>query len=126
MSNSQAHHEMPATPPDGRGALFTGGVAALLASACCLGPLLLLALGVSGAWIASLSALEPYRPLFIAVAALALVCAWRRLWRPAAGCLPGQVCAMPSVRSGYKALFAIVAVLLAVALAFPFIAPLFY
>lgn len=34
---------------NGRGALFTGGVAAILASTCCLGPLLLGALGFSGA-----------------------------------------------------------------------------
>ena len=33
----------------GRGALFAGGVAAILASTCCLGPLVLLMLGFSGA-----------------------------------------------------------------------------
>ncbi|QBY56535.1 hypothetical protein E0W60_36610 (plasmid) [Cupriavidus oxalaticus] len=32
-------------PKTGRGALFTGGLAAILASACCLGPLVLIALG---------------------------------------------------------------------------------
>jgi mercuric ion transport protein len=35
-------------PQTGRGALFTGGLAAILASACCLGPLVLVALGFSG------------------------------------------------------------------------------
>jgi len=34
-------------------------VAALLASACCLGSPVLITLGVSGAWIGSLTALEP-------------------------------------------------------------------
>ncbi|MFX5506321.1 mercuric transporter MerT family protein, partial [Acinetobacter baumannii] len=46
----------------GRRALFAGGIAAILASTCCLGPLLLIALGFSGAWIGNLTALEPYRP----------------------------------------------------------------
>jgi len=56
---------------NGRGALATGGVAALLASTCCLGPLVLAALGVSGAWIGNLTALEPYRPLFLGAALVA-------------------------------------------------------
>ncbi|MDH4275536.1 MAG: mercuric transporter MerT family protein, partial [Gammaproteobacteria bacterium] len=48
-------------PTQGRGALFVGGLAALLASTCCLGPLVLLLLGISGAWIGNLRFLEPYR-----------------------------------------------------------------
>ena len=35
-------------PKNGCGALATGGVAAVLASACCLGPLVLVAPGFSG------------------------------------------------------------------------------
>jgi mercuric ion transport protein len=49
----------------GSGALLVGGLAAILASTCCLGPLVLVALGLSGAWIGNLTLLEPYRPLFI-------------------------------------------------------------
>jgi len=63
----------PAPSGTGRGALFTGGIAAILASACCLGPLVLLMLGASGAWIGNLRALEPYRSIFIALALGALV-----------------------------------------------------
>ena len=37
---------------NGRGALAAGDLAAILASACCLGPLVLLSLGIGGAWIA--------------------------------------------------------------------------
>ena len=49
-------------PKTGRGALFTGGLAAILASACCLGPLVLIALGFSGAWIGNLAVLESLSP----------------------------------------------------------------
>lgn len=76
-------------------ALLAGGVAAILASTCCLGPLVLILLGFSGAWIGNLTALEPYRPYFIGVALVALFFAWRRIWRPAAACRPGEVCALP-------------------------------
>ena len=51
---------------NGRGALVAGGLAAILASTCCLGPLVLIALGFSGAWIGNLTVLAfPYiAPLF--------------------------------------------------------------
>ena len=109
-----------------RGALFAGGLAAILASTCCLGPLLLVALGFSGAWIGNLTALEPYRPLFIGVALVAMIFAGRRIYRPAQQCKPGELCAIPQVRSTYKAVFWVVAVLVLIALAFPYVLPLLY
>ena len=110
----------------GRGALFAGGVAAILASTCCLGPLVLLMLGFGGAWIANLTALEPYRPIFVAAAVVALFFAYRQIFRPAVACEPGEVCAVPQVRATYKAIFGLVAVLILIAVSFPFVAPLFY
>ena len=111
---------------NGRGALAAGGLAAILASACCLGPLVLLSLGIGGAWIANLSALEPYRPLFLGLALLALFFAGRRIFRPAAECKPGEVCAIPPARAGYKLLFWAAAALVLVGLTFPWVAPWFY
>lgn len=113
-------------PNSGRGALLTGGLAALLASTCCLAPLGLIMLGVSGVWISKLTQLEPYQPLFIGVAVVALFCAYRRIWRPASPCAPGQVCALPSVNRGHKLLFCLVMALVMLALGFPLIAPGFY
>lgn len=110
----------------GRGALVAGGIAALLASTCCLGPLVLVALGVSGAWIGNLSALEPYRPLFLGAALIALIFAYRRIFRPAQECRPGEVCAVPQVRRAYQIVFWIVVALVVVALGFPYVLPLFY
>src|SRR5438552_13792069 len=110
----------------GSGALAAGGIAAVLASSCCLGPLVLVALGFSGAWIGNLTALEPYRPIFIGAALVALFFAGRRVFRPASACKPGEVCAIPQVRRTYKVLFWIVAALVLVALAFPYVLPFFY
>ena len=109
-----------------RTALMAGGLAALVASACCLGPLVLVTLGISGAWIGNLSALEPYRPISIGVALIAMFFAYRRIFRPAQDCKPGEVCAVPQVRRGYQLMFWIVAALVLVALAFPYVLPLFY
>lgn len=113
-------------PKNGRGALATSGVAAILASTCCLGPLVLVALGFSGAWIGNLTVLEPYRPIFIGAALVAMFFAYRRIFRPAQACKPGEVCSIPRVRIAYKIIFWIVAVLVMVALAFPYVLPLFY
>lgn len=107
-------------------ALMAGGLAALIASTCCLGPLVLVTLGISGAWIGNLSALEPYRPIFIGVALVAMFFAYRRIFRPAQACKPGEVCAVPQIRRGYQLMFWIVAALVLVALAFPYVLPLFY
>ena len=108
------------------GTLAIGGIAAILASTCCFGPLVLVALGFSGAWIANLTVLEPYRPIFIGVALLAMFFAWRRIFRPVHDCKPDEVCAIPQVKTTYKLIFWIVAGLILIALAFPYIMPLFY
>jgi len=107
-------------------ALTAGGIAALLAGACCLGPLVLVSVGLGGAWLANLQLLEPYRPVFIGIALLALGFAWKRIYWPAAEGKPGEVCALPRVGRGYKVGFWIVAALLLVMLGFPYLAPLFY
>ena len=115
-----------AEPQQGRSALVAGGLAAILASICCLGPLVLIALGFSGAWIVNLTVLEPYRPIFIGAALVAMFFAYRRIFRPAQACKPGEVCSIPRVRIAYKIIFWIVAILVVVALAFPYVLPLFY
>jgi mercuric ion transport protein len=109
-----------------RGALLVGGLAALIASTCCLGPLVLVMLGLGGAWVSNLTALEPYRPIFLGATLVALFLAGRRIFRPARACEPGEVCAIPRVRAGYKLFFWVVAVLALVAFAFPYVPPLLY
>lgn len=113
-------------PIKSRGALVVGGLSAILASTCCLGPLVLITLGFSGAWIANLTLLEPYRPIFIGAGLIALFLAGRLIWRPATACAPSTVCTIPHVKTSYKMLFWIVAALVLVALVFPYVMPLFY
>ncbi len=86
-------------------ATATGGlVAAVLAAVCCIGPLVLAALGVGiGAtgFLAStasfLKALLPYRPLFIGLTALLLGVAFYLTYRsPRAACTTNATCASAS------------------------------
>lgn len=113
-------------PKNVRGALAAGGLAAILASTCCLGPLVLVVLGFSGAWIGNLTVLEPYRPIFIGAALLALFFAWRSIFRKVEACRSDDLCTVPQVRTTYKVIFWTVAALVLVALAFPYVLPLFY
>jgi mercuric ion transport protein len=129
MKSSLATVQLAATqksPQSGFIAVVTGGVAAFLASACCLGPLVLILLGFSGAWIGNLALPEPYRPFFIGIALLALCLAGLRLYRPAKPCSPGEVCALPRVRILHKIAFWTGVILVLAALAFPYVLPLFY
>jgi mercuric ion transport protein len=108
------------------GFLAAGGAAAILASACCLGPLILVLLGFSGAWIGNLSVLEPYRPLFFGFALVALGLAAWRVFRPVEACETGGTCSTPQSRRMQKILFSVVAALAMVAFVFPYLARFFY
>ena len=111
--------------PSSKSSMTAGVLAAIGASVCCVGPLVLLGLGVSGAWIGNLVAVEPFRPIFIAVTLLFFVLAYRKLYRRAEVCATDAPCADPSVLSRQRALFWVVSALVLALLAFPTIARFF-
>lgn len=79
-----------------------GGVSAAVASAlCCAGPLVAVALGVSGAGLAA--TFEPLRPYFVVGTVLALGFGFVVLRREEKrACEPGTLCASPIVRRRMK------------------------
>ena len=107
--------------------LIGGGLAALAASACCLGPLVLVSVGVGGAWISTLTKLEPFRPFFIGIALLCMALAYWKIFRApaAADCAPGSACALPQTNSRNRVLFWGVSLLVGIALAYPYFVTLF-
>jgi mercuric ion transport protein len=110
----------------GRGSLIAGALAAIGASVCCVGPLLLLALGIGGSWVGSLTAMEPYRLIFIGLTLLFLWLAFRKLYLVPQVCTPGTPCAEPRTIQRQRVTFWIVAVLLLGLLAVPWLAPFFF
>ena len=112
--------------PSGNGFLIVGILSAIGASICCVGPLVLLALGVSGAWIGSLTVLEPYRPILIGLTLLFLGFAFHRLYLARPACSPDSPCANPRVLKRQRLTFWIVTGLVLGLIAVPWIAPLFY
>lgn len=107
-------------------ALLGGAAAAIGASACCAGPLLLVVLGVGGAWGSRLVALEVYQPYFVAAALAFFGYAFFKLYRKPEACEPGEACAVPAVRRRQRVIFWVVAVAAATLMSFPLYAPLFY
>ncbi len=102
------------------------GLAAIGASLCCIGPLVLIALGIGGTWVSYLTALEPYRPIFVGITLIFLFLAFRKLYILPRQCAPDQACAIPSVLRNQRIIFWIVTILLVALLTFPYYGLMFF
>ncbi len=115
------------TDPDSRKArmIATGGIlGALAASACCIVPLILFSLGVSGAWIGNLTALEPYKPIFIVITLGFLGYGYWMVYRKPKVCAEGEPCARPLPNRLVKSALWGSTVLIVIALFWNWIAPI--
>ena len=90
-------------------------VAAVVASACCIGPVVFVLLG-AGAFGASLASLERYRPIFLTVTTAFLAFAFYAAYRPVEDC---GVCEPSSRRRG-RIIVWVAALMVAVLVAFPY------
>jgi mercuric ion transport protein len=110
----------------GQRLMAAGGLlAALAAATCCILPLVLFGLGVSGAWIGTFTQLAPYQPFFIAATIACLGYGYWLIYRSSkVACAEGEACARP-LSSWLVRLGLIVAtILVAAAIGFDFLAPL--
>jgi len=93
-------------PPAAENASIAAGVfAALGASSCCVLPLVLVSIGLGGAWVAQLREMERFFPVFIAIAIAAFAFAFYRLYLRPAPCAPGEACAVPEARRNQRIAF---------------------
>lgn len=109
----------------GNHALIASALSAIGASACCVGPLVLLGLGIGGTWVGALTAMAPYRPIFVGLTLLFLGLAFRRIFLVPRTCTPGAACADPRTKPRQRVMFWLLAVLLLGLTAVPWVAPLF-
>lgn len=109
--------------------LATGGIlTALGATTCCILPLALTMLGVSGAWMSNLRALSPYQPYLLAISVLAIGYGFYQVyWKPRKLCAEGKVCSRPLGGNIVRMMLWLGAVLVLVtvtfSLWFPFVLP---
>jgi mercuric ion transport protein len=125
VTTSEAHGV--ASAPRASKLLAAGGlVAAIGAASCCVIPFALFMVGIGGAWIGRLAALEPYQPIFAAVAIACLGSGFYLVYRkPKIACAEGSYCASPSSNRIAKIGLWTAAVLVVIALGLPKLAPLF-
>jgi mercuric ion transport protein len=103
-----------------------GLLGALAASSCCILPLALFSLGVSGAWIGNFTQLAPYQPYFIAATICFLGYGYWLVYRSSKlGCADREVCARPLPNRLVKTALILATILVVAALGLDFIAPLF-
>ncbi len=110
-----------------QGLIATGGaLGALAMSSCCILPLVLFSLGITGAWIGNLAALYPYKWYFLVPTAGFLAGGFYLAYRrpKLAACGPGGYCGSPISDRINKAVLWASAVLVLAALTFPYYAPL--
>lgn len=105
----------------------SGLLGALAASSCCIVPLALLGLGVSGAWIGSLTQLAPYHHCFI-VATIALLGTghWLVYRSRYLACSDGEACAQSLPNWLVKAALIVATILVMAVLGFDLIEPFLF
>lgn len=81
----------------GQRLMAAGGLlGALAAASCCILPLILFGLGISGAWIGTFTQLAPYQPIFIAATIACLGYGYWLVYRSSKiECAEGEPCARP-------------------------------
>src|SRR6266702_395595 len=92
------NHEDPIADGGRQQRLMAAGglLGALAASSCCVLPLVLFSLGVSGAWIGNFTQLAPYQPYFIAATMGFLGYGYWLVYRSSKlACADGEACARP-------------------------------
>jgi mercuric ion transport protein len=103
-----------------------GLLGALAASSCCIFPLALFGLGVSGAWIGNFTRLASYQPCFIAATLAFLGYGYWLVYRSSTrACADGEACARPLPNRIVKTSLILATILIVAALGLDFIAPLF-
>jgi len=106
----------------GQRSMIAAVLAGIGASLCCVGPLVLLTLGIGGSWISTLTALEPIRPVFIVITLVFIFLAFRKLYLLPIACEIDKPCARPETRRNQRVIFWIVSTLIIALLAFPYYA----
>jgi mercuric ion transport protein len=105
-----------------KGSLIAGSLAAVGASACCVGPLLLITLSIGGSWISNLMLLEPYRPVLIGAALVFFGLAYRKLYTKRQTCMPRTPCFDPLTIKRQRFVFWFLTTVMIFVLASPWLA----
>ena len=100
---------------------------AAAASLCCILPLILFGLGVSGAWISNLTRLAPYQLYVLAANVACLGCGYWLVYRSSrAACAESEACSRPLPARLIKIALVVATALVVVALLVDYIVPILF
>lgn len=108
------------------GLMVLAVASSIIASTCCVLPLVLVLVGITGAWMVNLTSLRPITPFFTAMAIGTLLWAGVLVFRPSHACTTGEGPACETARPITKVIYLACAVFIGLLLLFPLIAPYFY
>jgi mercuric ion transport protein len=99
----------------------------IIASTCCVVPLVLVLLGITGAWMVNLTSLQHVTPVFVVVALGTIGWAGYLVFQPVPQCSsPEEGAACKRNRGIMRRVYLASVVFIAALLLFPLIAPYFY
>lgn len=101
-------------------AIIAASLAAIGASVCCVVPLVLVLMGISGAWIANLTALESWRPWFSGATLLCLALAFWNLYGSPSRCRTDGECVSPQVLTRRRVWLSFATSVIVLLLLFPY------
>lgn len=109
----------------GVGVLALAGLfGALATSSCCILPVLLFSLGISGAWIANLTQLAPYQLIFVAATVAFLGSGYWLVYRSThRACGSDRACARQLPKRFVMVVLLAATIIVIAAFAFDFVAP---
>lgn len=101
-------------------ALASSIMAALVSSICCIGPLIIMTLGIGSAWMSNIMIVSAYRPLFIILAIFSLSYSFYKLYlKP--NCKIGENCSIPQNLRIQRIIFWFTAFMVIIFIIFPLI-----
>ncbi len=103
-----------------KGSMFAGIIAAIVGSLCCIGPLILITLGLGGAWIGTLTQFHAIHPYAAIVTTGFLGFAFWRLYIQPPGCQEKGTCHIEKSLKIQRIIFWVVVVVAILLLAFPY------
>jgi mercuric ion transport protein len=103
----------------------SGLLGALAASSCCILPVVLFSLGISGAWIGNFTQLAPYQPYFLAATTVFLGTGYWLVNRASKRtCIEGAACSRALSNRLVRIVLVVATVLVIAAVGFDVLAPL--
>ena len=122
--SAAASRSEAARSPGRAGLAAAGGIlGALAASSCCIVPVALFMLGISGAWIGNLTAMAPYQPIFFAATAGFLGVGYYLVYRQSKAVCADGTCMRSLPTRIVKGVLGVATVLGLAAVAFDYLAP---